>query len=156
MSEDNIIFPTLPARATEAHQTSQSAEIVNLPSRPIEKNETALRMIGEVADMLDLPVHVVRFWQARFGEVRPIKRADGRRYYREADIALLRGLRHLLHVEGYTIKGVHRLIRKKGADFVRDKGEAEIAHHDDRLNQILYGLVADLEQIQQRLKKLVA
>ena len=81
----------------------------------MEKSADAFRTISEVADDLDLPQHVLRFWETRFPQIRPLKRAGGRRYYRPADIALLRAIRQLLYDEGYTIKGVQRLLKEQGA-----------------------------------------
>jgi DNA-binding transcriptional MerR regulator len=72
-----------------------------------------------VADELDLPQHVLRFWESRFREIKPMKRGGGRRYYRPDDINLLRGIRHLLYGEGYTIRGVQRILREQGAKFVQ-------------------------------------
>jgi DNA-binding transcriptional MerR regulator len=82
------------------------------------KAPDAFRTISEVADELDLPQHVLRFWESRFREIRPMKRGGGRRYYRPADIDLLRGIRHLLYGEGYTIRGVQRILRDQGSRFV--------------------------------------
>ncbi|HYA80332.1 MAG TPA: MerR family transcriptional regulator [Methylocystis sp.] len=79
------------------------------------KNEEAFRSIGEVAEDLDLPPHVLRFWETRFEELDPVKRAGGRRFYRARDVELLKALRHLLYGKGYTIKGVQRLLREQGA-----------------------------------------
>ncbi len=79
-----------------------------------EKSAGAYRTISEVAADLDLPQHVLRFWETRFPQVRPLKRAGGRRFYRPADVALLRDIRVKLHDEGYTIKGVQRLLRERG------------------------------------------
>ena len=75
----------------------------------MEKAPDAFRTISEVAEELDVPQHVLRFWESRFREIRPMKRGGGRRYYRPDDIDLLRGIRHLLYGEGYTIHGVQRL-----------------------------------------------
>ena len=80
----------------------------------MEKNADAFRTISEAADDLDLPQHVLRFWETRFSQIKPMKRAGGRRYYRSADLDLLRAVKKLLHVDGYTIKGVQRLLREKG------------------------------------------
>ena len=82
------------------------------------KAPDAFRSISEVADELDLPQHVLRFWESRFHDIRPMKRGGGRRYYRPDDINLLRGIRHLLYGEGYTIRGVQRILREQGAKFV--------------------------------------
>ena len=81
----------------------------------MEKSADAFRTISEVAEDLDLPQHVLRFWETRFQQIRPLKRAGGRRYYRPADIVLLRAIRQLLYDEGYTIKGVQRLLKEQGA-----------------------------------------
>ena len=83
------------------------------------KAPDAFRTISEVADELDLPQHVLRFWESRFHEIRPMKRGGGRRYYRPDDIDLLRGIRHLLYGEGYTIRGVQRILREQGIKFVQ-------------------------------------
>lgn len=79
------------------------------------KSETAFRTISEVADELEVPQHVLRFWEGRFPQVRPLKRGGGRRYYRPEDVALLRRIRDLLYREGYTIKGVQKLLKESGA-----------------------------------------
>jgi DNA-binding transcriptional MerR regulator len=76
------------------------------------KSAAAFRTISEVADDLEVPQHVLRFWETKFSQVRPLKRGGGRRYYRPADVALLRRIRDLLYAEGYTIKGVQRLLRE--------------------------------------------
>ena len=83
------------------------------------KAPDAFRTISEVADELDLPQHVLRFWESRFHEIKPMKRGGGRRYYRPDDIDLLRGIRHLLYGEGYTIRGVQRILREQGVKFVQ-------------------------------------
>jgi DNA-binding transcriptional MerR regulator len=82
------------------------------------KAPDAFRTISEVADELDLPQHVLRFWETRFREIKPMKRGGGRRYYRPDDVDLLRGIRHLLYGEGYTIRGVQRILRAHGSKFV--------------------------------------
>ena len=82
------------------------------------KAPEAFRTISEVADELDLPQHVLRFWETRFRDIRPMKRGGGRRFYRPDDVDLLRGIRHLLYGEGYTIRGVQRILREQGAKFV--------------------------------------
>ncbi len=84
-----------------------------------DKAPDAFRTISEVADELDLPQHVLRFWESRFREIKPLKRGGGRRYYRPDDIDLLRGIRHLLYGEGYTIRGVQRILRDQGIKFVQ-------------------------------------
>ena len=81
-------------------------------TRPSGKSADAFRTISEVADDLEVPQHVLRFWETKFSQVRPLKRGGGRRYYRPADVDLLRRIRDLLYAEGYTIKGVQRLLRE--------------------------------------------
>src|SRR6516165_10828112 len=85
----------------------------------LEKAPEAFRTISEVAQDLDVPQHVLRFWESRFRDIRPMKRGGGRRYYRPEDIQLLRGIRHLLYGEGYTIRGVQRILREQGVKFVQ-------------------------------------
>lgn len=87
--------------------------------KTIEKIDFAeLRTIGDVAAALDLPAHVLRFWETRFREIRPVKRAGGRRFYRPGDIVLVAAIRTLLYDDGYTIRGVQRLIREEGVDSI--------------------------------------
>ena len=88
----------------------------------MSKTAEAFRTISEVADELDVPKHVLRFWEGRFPQIRPMKRGGGRRYYRPEDMALLRGICHLLHAEGYTIKGVQKILREQGVDTVKRLG----------------------------------
>lgn len=85
----------------------------------VEKAPDAFRTISEVADELDLPQHVLRFWETRFQQIKPLKRGGGRRYYRPDDIDLLRGIRHLLYGEGYTIRGAQRILKDNGIRFVQ-------------------------------------
>jgi DNA-binding transcriptional MerR regulator len=85
----------------------------------VEKAPDAFRTISEVADELDIPQHVLRFWESRFPQIKPMKRAGGRRYYRPDDVDLLRGVRYLLYGEGYTIRGVQRILREQGQKFVQ-------------------------------------
>jgi DNA-binding transcriptional MerR regulator len=84
------------------------------PGRRVEKSAAAFRTISEVAEDLDVPQHVLRFWETKFTQVKPLKRGGGRRYYRPEDVELLRSIRGLLYDEGYTIKGVQRLMREGG------------------------------------------
>jgi DNA-binding transcriptional MerR regulator len=106
----------------------------------VEKAPEAFRTISEVAEELNVPQHVLRFWESRFHEIKPMKRGGGRRYYRPQDVDLLRGIRHLLYGEGYTIRGVQRLLREQGHRFVQNvwqagapqpipkEGDRELAH----------------------------
>ena len=90
------------------------------------KSPDAFRTISEVAEDLDLPQHVLRFWETRFGQIRPLKRGGGRRYYRPEDVDLLKGIKHLLYDEGYTIRGLQRILKEQGNKFVVAVGAGEI------------------------------
>jgi DNA-binding transcriptional MerR regulator len=85
----------------------------------VDKAPDAFRTISEVADELNVPQHVLRFWESRFRDIKPMKRGGGRRYYRPDDVDLLRGIRHLLYGEGYTIRGVQRILREQSVKFVQ-------------------------------------
>jgi DNA-binding transcriptional MerR regulator len=85
----------------------------------LDKAPDAFRTISEVADDLDIPQHVLRFWETRFTQIKPMKRSGGRRYYRPDDVDLLRGIRRLLYGEGYTIRGVQRILKEHGIKAVQ-------------------------------------
>jgi DNA-binding transcriptional MerR regulator len=89
----------------------------------VDKSSDAFRTISEVADDLDLPQHVLRFWETRFAQIKPMKRGGGRRYYRPDDVDLLKGIRRLLYSEGYTIKGVQRILKDQGVRAVVTLGQ---------------------------------
>lgn len=80
----------------------------------MDKSPDAFRTISEVAEDLDLPQHVLRFWETRFTHIKPMKRGGGRRYYRPQDVELIKGIRYMLYDQGYTIKGVQKLLKDKG------------------------------------------
>ena len=84
----------------------------------MDKSPDAFRTISEVAESLDTPAHVLRFWESRFPQIKPVKRAGGRRYYRPADVALLTGIKRLLHDEGLTIRGLQKILRDQGVRHV--------------------------------------
>lgn len=88
------------------------------------KSPQAFRTISEVSELLDIPAHVLRFWESRFPQIRPIKSSGGRRYYRPEDVDLLRGIRELLYDDGLTIKGVQKVLREQGAGAVVGRGLA--------------------------------
>ena len=126
------------------------------------KGPEAFRTISEAADELSVPQHVLRFWETKFAFIRPMKRAGGRRFYRPSDIAVLRGVRRLLHDEGYTIKGVQRLHREEGLRrLVGAGGEgsalATPAHTSSASGgrDGLYEALRDLETAKQRLDALL-
>lgn len=105
----------------EFHDGGYEAELDN-------KSPDAFRTISEVAEDLDIPQHVLRFWETRFSQIKPLKRGGGRRYYRPDDVALLKGIRRLLYGEGYTIKGLQRILKEQGPRYVQAIGRGgEIA-----------------------------
>ncbi|MEY4981914.1 MAG: hypothetical protein RIR62_180, partial [Pseudomonadota bacterium] len=92
----------------------------------MDKSPEAFRTISEVADALETPAHVLRFWESRFPQIRPVKRAGGRRYYRPSDVALLAGIKRLLHDEGLTIRGVQKILREQGIRHVAGLGSGAV------------------------------
>jgi DNA-binding transcriptional MerR regulator len=109
---------------------SEVSDVAEEKRPRVRKAAGAFRTISEVADELHIPQHVLRFWETRFPQVKPLKRGGGRRYYRPDDIALLRRVSDLLYIQGYTIKGVQRLLREGGgrlADDIPPAPEAERA-----------------------------
>lgn len=91
-----------------------SESTIDMPPKKIKKAQGAFRTISEVANKLDVQQHVLRFWETKFSQVRPLKRGGGRRYYRPEDVALLERIHYLLYTEGYTIKGVQKLLKGQG------------------------------------------
>lgn len=128
------------------------------------KGPEAFRTISEAADELNVPQHVLRFWETKFAFIRPMKRAGGRRFYRPADIDVLRGVRTLLHGEGYTIKGVQRLHREQGLKRLVSAGSvgaasrapAQIAPMVGGGQGALLDTLHDLEAIKARLDALLS
>lgn len=107
------------------------------------KSAQAFRTISEVAELLDIPAHVLRFWETRFAQIQPVKRGGGRRYYRPEDIALLRGIQDLLHVQGMTIKGVQKVLKERGIKHVAGIGESvvlEVVSQKPELKDVVDGL----------------
>jgi DNA-binding transcriptional MerR regulator len=111
----------------------------------VEKAPDAFRTISEVADDLDVPQHVLRFWETRFAQIRPMKRGGGRRYYRPDDVNLLRGIRHLLYGQGYTIRGVQRLLKDNGVKFVQGVWRADPPEAGDGAAALAHGALAPIE-----------
>ena len=123
-----------------------------------EKSAQAFRTISEVGDELDIPAHVLRFWETKFPQLNPMKRGGGRRYYRPADVALLKGIRVALYDQGLTIKGLQKLFRERGPRHVVALGEgarvdegveAPVEAAPDRLQ----ALIADLVAVRDRLRR---
>jgi DNA-binding transcriptional MerR regulator len=130
------------------------------PARRLEKSAAAFRTISEVAEDLDVPQHVLRFWETKFPQVRPLKRGGGRRYYRPEDVDLLKRIRGLLYDQGYTIKGVQRLLREgvlrhepPAHDAIADD-VAEVALADRR-SQALRDLLHELEELHDLLGRMI-
>jgi DNA-binding transcriptional MerR regulator len=100
------------------------------PAFAHEKSPDAFRTISEVAAELDVPQHVLRFWESRFSQIKPVKRAGGRRYYRPEDVELLKGIQALLYTEGLTIRGVQKILKERGMRHVAliGKGKAGAPH----------------------------
>lgn len=96
----------------------------------MDKSPDAFRTISEAAEELDLPQHVLRFWETRFSTIKPLKRGGGRRYYRPEDVLLLKGIRHLLYDQGFTIKGVQKILKDQGARHVASIGNGGAAVPD--------------------------
>jgi DNA-binding transcriptional MerR regulator len=163
-------------------QTHQPADRRPAPRRA-EKSATAFRTISEVADDLEVPQHVLRFWETKFPQIRPMKRGGGRRYYRPEDIDLLRAIRDLLYEQGYTIKGVQKLMREGGLKIGEEgvveapaNAEAAGAEHgapgtvsgagsvdlplfragmDDGQLREIRGIAAELSELRDRLRKAI-
>lgn len=108
------------------------------------KGPEAFRTISEVSQELDVPQHVLRFWETRFSQVNPMKRGGGRRYYRPQDVDLLKGIRKLLYTDGFTIKGVRKLLRQKGIHYVisasQESGESMIVAEAPPMSALLSSL----------------
>lgn len=102
----------------------------------MEKSREAFRTISEVAEWLDVPTHVLRFWESRFSQIKPVKRAGGRRYYRPSDMRVIGGVKTLLHDQGMTIRGVQKLFREQGIK------------HVSSFSPVLYGADGDVEEDQ--------
>lgn len=112
-------------------------------NRSVTKSAAAFRTISEVSDELDVPQHVLRFWETKFSSVRPLKRGGGRRYYRPEDVGLLRRIRNLLYSEGYTIKGVQKLMREgqlktgtDGTSVARTRGAVDLTSVVEELTEL--------------------
>ena len=174
-------------RARSHHPAGEHAPDPQATRRPAprraEKSATAFRTISEVADDLEVPQHVLRFWETKFPQIRPMKRGGGRRYYRPEDIDLLRAIRDLLYEQGYTIKGVQKLMREGGLK-LGDEGAVEApveaeaaaaesgapgavsraasedlplfrAPMDDRQVREIRGLATELSELRDRLRKAI-
>ena len=115
-----------------------------------DKANDAFKTISEVSALLDVPQHVLRFWESKFSSLRPLKRSGGRRYYRPDDVAVLRRIRQLLYVDGFTIKGAQKLVRSKAAAI---KPNASVTGSSASGNN-LSAVMAMLEDLKTRLAAL--
>lgn len=109
----------------EPVDSAPSARPSGYGRRSSKKSAEAFRTISEVSEELSVPQHVLRFWETKFAVIKPMKRGGGRRYYRPEDITLLRGIRDLLYVDGYTIKGVQKLLREGGVKVLTERATAD-------------------------------
>ncbi len=116
LKKDDLQPPAASAQPQEAGE--KTSDILPEKSR---KAPSAFRTISEVADDLNVQQHVLRFWETKFSQVRPLKRGGGRRYYRPEDVDILKTIHHLLYTQGYTIKGVQKLFREQGKNKVVEK-----------------------------------
>ena len=138
------LFGAAPRAAASARRASKSAE--------------AFRTISEVADELEVPQHVLRFWESKFTQVKPLKRGGGRRYYRPEDVVLLRRIRQCLYDQGYTIKGVQKLLREgalKSEEVARPAAPATLPRpaKNDKLRASLLEIRAELVALRDLLNK---
>ncbi|MCW8915589.1 MAG: MerR family transcriptional regulator [Magnetovibrio sp.] len=147
--------------------TDQGAALGEQTRGRAGKSDQAFRTISEVAKDLDLPQHVLRFWETKFHQISPMKRGGGRRYYRPEDVDLLRRIKALLHFDGYTIKGVQKLLSIGGVNNLPQSSSEEspqaIEKTSETLGQLdmlsnheLTGLVGELEDIRDQLKKYIS
>jgi resuscitation-promoting factor RpfA len=120
----------------------------------MDKSPDAFRTISEVADVLDTPAHVLRFWETRFPQIKPVKRAGGRRYYRPTDVALLTGIKRLLHDDGLTIRGVQKILREQGVRHVAALADGDGGEFNKQLEP--YDIVHDTSAEEDDARPLVA
>lgn len=118
-----------PVSGSASHDNAKSVKATPIApqaeAKPVRKADGAFRTISEVADELDVPQHVLRFWETKFTQVKPLKRGGGRRYYRPEDVSLLKHIHHLLYTEGYTIKGAQKLLKGQGRNQIAARVSAE-------------------------------
>jgi DNA-binding transcriptional MerR regulator len=149
----NLVAPQEPTKQEAAPQSPEAEKSRKAPS--------AFRTISEVADDLNVQQHVLRFWETKFSQVRPLKRGGGRRYYRPEDVDILKTIHHLLYTQGYTIKGVQKLFREQGKNKVVEKTPPEARNQNvpsqapakaasgltDRQRSALQSLAGELKEL---------
>ena len=142
-------------------ETGENPAHSQRPSKSAHKSSRAFRTISEVSSELNLPQHVLRFWETKFNAVKPMKRGGGRRYYRPEDVDLLNQIRSLLYDDGYTIKGVQKLLREGGGKLAPASGPPghtqppaaiPAANPKDRQHEDLQSILAELEDIRAELR----
>jgi DNA-binding transcriptional MerR regulator len=121
-------------------------------ANPDDKSDSAFRTIGELAEELGLPQHILRYWETRFPQLRPLQRAGNRRYYRPADVALAKRIDRLLNAEGYTVKGVQKLLAKRAGETEEQTGTPLIAAVAPVSGDIAHYATA-IQSIRNRLKR---
>src|ERR1700689_3933398 len=112
----------------------------------LDKAPDAFRTISEVADDLDIPQHVLRFWETRFAQIKPMKRSGGRRYYRPDDVDLLRGIHRLLYGEGYTIRGVQRILKEHGIKSVQSLADGSVVASFGAIEEVIGRSILEQDQ----------
>ena len=140
--------------ASQPRRSVSSTSDKRLPA----KSASAFRTISEVAEELEVPQHVLRFWESKFSTVRPLKRGGGRRYYRPEDIELIRRIRNLLYSDGYTIKGVQRLMREGQLKANLSPGSPRASDGPARPTRTpgeLQALIAELSELRDMLRSAV-
>lgn len=124
MLMSNMTYSSSEAENEEIEETKEENRSSASKTATPKKSPTAFRTISEVAEELDVQQHVLRFWETKFTQVKPLKRGGGRRYYRPEDVALLKQIHHLLYTDGYTIKGVQKLLKGQGKNQIVKDGPA--------------------------------
>lgn len=146
---------------TIANTSGDQEAVMQNPVEKSQKSKNAFRTISEVADELDVQQHVLRFWETKFSQVRPLKRGGGRRYYRPEDVTLLKRIHELLYTEGYTIKGVQKLFRENGKNSVLEGEVGGVANEtpkqdnkklDASQKEILETMLAELKELRAIIK----
>jgi DNA-binding transcriptional MerR regulator len=146
-------------------QTTEQQTVQNIPNRrplkkaskAVEKSASAFRTISEVADELKVQQHVLRFWESKFSQIAPLKRGGGRRYYRPEDVELLKNIYHLLYQEGYTIKGVQKLLHSTRGNLTTRVADARVADAKGSVEKeepVSSSTVSKKDELQNMLKEL--
>jgi DNA-binding transcriptional MerR regulator len=130
LKQEEFVSSSAPADAHTQETAGAQPEQASQPPEKTRKSASAFRTISEVADDLKVQQHVLRFWETKFSQVRPLKRGGGRRYYRPEDVDILKTIHHLLYTQGYTIKGVQKLFREQGKNRVVERTPLEARNNN--------------------------